>query len=176
MTTHRELAQRKGTILKSISQQGQLTDELRRRIESSFDKKELEDLYLPFKPKRRTRATIACERGLQPLADILLRQESLNRPKSEVLRPYVVPEKDVPDEAAALQGACDIVAEHWSENAATRVGCSIRLGQGISRAHVKRGKNDPTSKFEMYFDHTEPVKRVPSHRLLAMLRGEPKEC
>ena len=169
----RELAQRKSTILKTIDQQGQLTGELRGRIEACEDKKELEDLYLPFKPKRRTRATIACERGLQPLAEILIRQEQLHQPRSDVLRPYVSPEKDVPDEEAALQGACDIVAGQWSEDAKTRgwlVKQAAEFGQIVSQ--VRRGKNDPASKFQLYFDHREPIKRLPSHRLLAMKRGE----
>jgi len=173
LTKTRELGQRKSTILKTIDQQGQLTAELRRQIETCEDKKELEDLYLPFKPKRRTRATIARERGLQPLAEILMRQEQLNRPRSDILRPYVSPENDVPDEEAALRGACDIVAEHWSEDAKARswlVKQAAEYGQIVSQ--VRRGKKDPASKFEMYFDHQEPVKRVPSHRLLAMKRGE----
>ncbi len=169
----RELAQRKATILKTIDQQGHLTAELRAQIETCSDKQTLEDIYLPFKPKRRTRATIARERGLQPLADLLLRQEKLHRSRSDVLRPYVRPDKEVPDEAAALQGACDIVAEHWSENVETRkwlVQQASEYGRVVSQ--VKRGKQDEAKKFEMYLDHQEPVKRVPSHRLLAMLRGE----
>ena len=115
-----ELARRKATILRTIDQQGLLTPELRQQIEQCQDKQVLEDLYLPFKPKRRTRATAARERGLQPLADLLLQQRALGRPRSEVLRPFVNPENDVPDEQAALQGACDIVAEQWSEDVETR--------------------------------------------------------
>lgn len=168
-----ELAKRKATILKTIDQQGLLTPELRGQIEQCQDKQVLEDLYLPFKPKRRTRATMARERGLQPLADLLLQQRPLGRPRSEVLRPYVNPENDVPDEDAALQGACDIVAEHWSENIETRRWLSEQAtGFGRVHAQVKRGKKEEAAKFEMYFDHQEPVKRVPSHRLLAMKRGE----
>jgi uncharacterized protein len=169
----RELAQRKSTILNTIDRQGQLSDELRRRIEACDDKKALEDLYLPFKPKRRTRATIARERGLQPLAEILLRQQQRDQSRSEVLRPFVSAENGVPDEQAALQGACDIVAEHWSEGVETR-GWLVRQAADFGRvvSQVRRGKKDPASKFEMYFDHREPVKRVPSHRLLAMKRGE----
>ncbi len=98
LTNVRKLAERKSTILKTIDQQGVLTDELRGQIEASEDKKELENLYLPFKPKRRTRATIARGRGLEPLAEILMRQEQLHQSRSDVLRPYVSPEKDVPDE------------------------------------------------------------------------------
>ncbi len=169
----RELAQRKTTILKTIDQQDLLTDDLRRQIEACSDKQALENLYLPFKPKRRTRASVARERGLQPLADLLLRQEKLNRPQGEVLRPFVNPEKEVPDADAALQGARDIVAEHWSEDARTRDWLVEQAaGYGQIASQVKRGKKDEASKFEMYFDHRESLKRVPSHRLLAMKRGE----
>lgn len=169
----RELAQRKVTILKTIHEQGLLTVELRREIENCTDKNTLEDLYLPYKPKRRTKATIARERGLQPLADLLLAQQPLNHARSEVLRPYVSLDNDVPDEANALQGACDIVAEVWSEDAATR-GWLAEQAAGFGRvaSKVKRGKQEEGSKFEMYFEHDEPVKRIPSHRLLAMKRGE----
>ncbi len=168
-----ELAQRKTTILKTIHEQGLLTADLRKQIEECFDKKTLEDIYLPYKPKRRTKATIARERGLQPLADLLLAQQPLNRRRSEILRTYVAPDKEVPDEVSALQGACDIVAEVWSEDATTR-GWMAEQAAGFGRvaSKVKRGKKDEASKFEMYFDHTEPVKRIPSHRFLAMKRGE----
>ncbi|HUG68797.1 MAG TPA: Tex family protein [Pirellulaceae bacterium] len=169
----RELAQRKGTILKTIHEQGLLTVELRKRIDDCIDKKTLEDIYLPYKPKRRTKATIARERGLQPLADLLLAQQSLNRSRSDVLQHYVSPENEVPDEASALQGACDIVAEVWSEDAATR-GWLAEQAAGFGRvvSTVKRGKKEEGTKFEMYFEHGEPVKRIPSHRFLAMKRGE----
>ncbi|MCA9124406.1 MAG: RNA-binding transcriptional accessory protein [Planctomycetaceae bacterium] len=169
----RELAQRKATILKTIYEQGLLTAELRKRVEECTDKKVLEDLYLPFKPKRRTKATIARERGLQPLADLLIAQRPLNRARCEVLRDFVAPENEVPDEASALQGACDIVAEAWSEDMDTRRWLSEQaFGFGHIASKVKRGKSEEASKFETYFDHREPVKRIPSHRFLAMKRGE----
>lgn len=169
----RELAQRKQTILKSIDQQGQLTPELRRQIETCGDRQTLEDLYLPYKPKRKTRASVARERGLQPLADLLLKQVPLRRAKSDVLRPFVDPAKEVPDEAAALQGACDIVAEAWAEDIGVR-GWMFEQAQeyGRVKSGVKRGKQEEGRKFEMYFDSRESVKRVPSHRFLAMQRGE----
>ena len=167
-----ELAQRKTTILKSIDEQGQLTAELRQQVMASLDKKTLEDLYLPFKPKRRTRATIARERGLQPLAEMFLRQETLNQSKSGILKRFVGADKDVPDDDAALQGACDIVAEQWSEDLQTRTWLLEQARGGHLVSQVKRGKKDFASKFAMYFDHTEPVAKVPSHRLLAMKRGE----
>ena len=169
----RELAQRKTTILKTIDEQGVLTEALHRRISACDDKLTLENLYAPYKPKRRTRASVARERGLQPLADILLRQEILKQPRSVVLRPFVTPENDVPDENAALQGACDIVAEQWSDDAQTRdwlAGQAAGYGEIVSK--VKRGKKDAASKFEMYLDHHESIKRLPSHRFLAMKRGE----
>lgn len=169
----RELAKRKSTILKTIDEQGLLTADLRRQVEQCSDKQTLEDLYLPFKPKRRTRATMAIERGLQPLADVLLRQKNLDQSPSEVLRSFVSEEKDVPDEEAALQGACDIVAEQWSEDVQTRSWLARQASEsGRIAAKVKRGKKDDASKFAMYFDHQEAVKRLPSHRLLAMKRGE----
>lgn len=168
-----DLAARKATILRTIDQQGVLTAELQKQIETCTDKQALEDLYLPFKPKRRTRAELARERGLQPLADLLINQRELGKPRSTVLQAFVNPEQDVPDEQAALQGACDIVAEQWSENVETRRWlCEQALGFGRVRSQVKRGKKDQAAKFEMYFDHQEPVKRIPSHRFLAMKRGE----
>ncbi len=169
----RELAQRKTTILKTIHEQGQLTPELQAQIQSCSDRQLLEALYLPFKPERRTRATAARERGLQPLADLLLRQEQLNRSKSAVLKPYVNAENGVVDEDAALQGACDILAEQWSKHPPLRRWLLEQASEyGLIASTVKRGKQAEASKFEMYFDHREPVKRVPSHRLLAMNRGE----
>ena len=169
----RDLAARKATILKTIEGQGLLTDALQRQIETCSDKQTLEDIYLPYKPKRRTRATVARERGLQPLADLLLKQENLIQSRSATLRTYVNPAKEVLDEASALQGACDIVAETWAENPETRRWL-VDQGTGFGQIHsqVKRGKKQADSKFEMYFDHRESVKRIPSHRLLGMKRGE----
>ena len=168
------LAVRKKTILKSIAEQDLLTDELRRKIEGCVDLRTLEAIYLPFKPKRRTRATTARERGLGPLADLLMRQESLNQSKAATLKPYVDPANDVPDADAALQGALDIVAEVWSEDAETRqwlAGQAMKFGKVTAK--VKRGKKaaEGAEKFEQYFDRQESVSRVPGHRVLAMLRG-----
>jgi protein Tex len=169
----RELAARKTTILQTIDGQGLLTPELQRQIEACDDKRTLEDLYLPFKPKRRTRATTARERGLQPLADLLLRQVTLAKPRSEIVRPFINSEQEVPDEESALQGACDIVAEQWSEDVPTRrwlVQQAHEHGQVVSQ--LKRGQHEDAPKFEMYFDYREPVRRIPSHRWLAIKRGE----
>lgn len=169
----RELAQRKGTILKTIESQGLLTADLRRQIETCGDKQTLELLYLPFKPKRRTRATIARERGLEPLAEILFNQQRLNRSRDEVVRPFVNPKLEVPHPTTALQGACDIVAERWADDVELNRWLAQQahdFGQVVST--VKRGKKETGVKFETYFDHREAAKRIPSHRLLAMKRGE----
>ena len=171
----RELAERKATILKTIDGQGQLTGQLRTQIEACMDRTQLEDLYLPFKPKRRTRATAAREKGLEPLAVILLRQQPLGRPRSEILQAYVSVDKGVPDEAAALAGACDIVAEQWSEDADTRGWLLAHARRGDIVSQVRRGKRDEASKFDMYFDHREPIAHLPSHRLLAMRRGQSED-
>jgi protein Tex len=167
------LAARKNTVLKTIAEQGLLTEELRAKIVACEDLQTLEILYLPFKPKRRTRATIAREQGLQPLADLLLRQSKLERSKQETLAQYINVDLGVPDTATALQGALDIIAEQWSEEATNRtllIEHAMKFGNVSSQ--VKRGKKEEAAKFEMYIDHSEPISKVPSHRLLAMLRGE----
>lgn len=167
------LASRKDTVLKTIDEQGLLTADLRKQIESCRDLQTLEAIYLPYKPKRRTRATIARERGLQPLADLLADQSRLSRSKADILKSFVDPAKEVPDADTALQGALDIVAEQWSEQAEVRLWMTDQaLSYGQITSQVKRGKKEEASKFESYVDHHEPVKRIPSHRLLAMLRGE----
>ncbi len=167
------LAARKATVLKTIAEQGQLTDALRAQLEACTDLQTLETLYLPYKPKRRTRATIARERGLQPLADLLLSQSALGKSKQAVVSPFVDQAKEVPDQQAALQGALDIVAEQWSEDPATRTWMTHQaLTDGRIASHVKRGKKEEASKFELYTDHREPARKIPSHRLLAMLRGQ----
>ncbi len=169
----RELALRKKTVLKTIDEQGLLTDALRKQIIACTDMQTLEAIYLPFKPKRRTRATIARERGLQPLADLLLSQKVLGRPKQEILKQYVNLELEVPDQAAALQGALDIVAESWADQASTRTWLAKEAkSRGRVTSQVKRGKKEEATKFEMYFEFGEPASKIPSHRLLAMLRGE----
>ncbi|MBB3207111.1 uncharacterized protein FHS27_002930 [Rhodopirellula rubra] len=167
------LAARKATVLKTIEEQGLLTDLLRRQIEACTDLRSLEAIYLPYKPKRRTRATIARERGLQPLADVLLSQSKLDRSKQAILESFVNKELDVPDTETAIAGAIDIIAEQWSEDAEVRqwmVEKGSKFGQITSQ--VKRGKKDEAAKFEQYMDRQESAARIPGHRLLAMLRGE----
>jgi uncharacterized protein len=169
----RDMFSRKTTILKTIDEQGLLTQALRQQIVECQDMQMLEAIYLPFKPKRQTRATIARERGLQPLADILLKQTTLGRSKRDILKPFVKPDAEVPDEDAALQGALDIVAEQWSDDAETRIWLTEQtMLHGRIVSNVKRGKKEEASKFEMYIDRQESVARLPSHRFLAMKRGE----
>ena len=167
------LAARKVTVLKSIDGQGLLTDSLRAKIEACTDLPTLEAIYLPYKPKRRTRGTIARERGLAPLADLLLAQDGLSESKSAILNRFVSADKEVPDTDAALAGALDIVAETWADNAEIRTWMHQQaIDRGAVTSKVKRGKKDAAEKFDLYVDHQESIGRVPSHRLLAMLRGE----
>lgn len=167
------LAARKLTVLKSIEEQGLLTAALRTSIEACNDLRTLEGIYLPFKPKRRTRATIAREQGLQPLADILSKQAALGCSKTSLLDQYVNAEAGVAYAQAALTGALDIVTEQWSEDLELRNWMTAHaMKHGRVTSKVKRGKSEEASKFELYIDHQESVSRIPSHRLLAMLRGE----
>lgn len=166
------LNSRKTTILKTIKEQGALTDELLSKIQACSELRALESIYLPYKPKRRTRATIAREQGLQPLAELLLKQERLQQSKQETLQAYISSEKEVPDTQTALKGALDIVAEQWSENPETRNWLREQsLAYGKITSKVKRGKKEEAEKYELYLDHQEPVRKIPSHRLLAMMRG-----
>lgn len=173
LETANALAARKTTVLKTIEEQGQLTDKLRDEIERCTDIRTLEAIYLPFKPKRRTRATVAREQGLQPLADVLLLQSKLDGSKQDLLKRFVNEELGVPDTSAALAGALDIIAEQWSEEPAVRTWLTDNaLKSGKVTSQIKRGKKAEASKFELYFDHRESIARLPSHRLLAMLRGK----
>ena len=166
----RELEDRRQTILKSIEEQGKLTDELHDKIQATQSKTELEDLYLPFKPKRRTKGQIAIEAGLEPLADLFW-----NEPKTEpetTALDYVNAEKGVPDVKAALDGARYILMERFAEDA----GLLAKVRDYLSKnalivSKVIEGKEAEGAKFQDYFDHQELLKNVPSHRALAMFRG-----
>lgn len=171
-----ELEERKLTVVKTIEEQGKLTAELARRIQETRQKNELEDLYLPFKPKRRTKATIARERGLEPLADLIAAQEPTVASSVEAALPFVDREREVPDTAAALEGAGHILAERIAENADLRAFVRRHTWeQGQISARVASEMKDIVTKFEMYYDYQESLKEVPSHRLLAMRRGEKEE-
>ena len=169
----RDLVSRRATILASIAEQGKLTDELKARIEATLDKSELEDLYLPYKPKRRTKATIAREKGLEPLAQYLWVQEKGSVPLMEMATSLVNTELGVATPEEALEGARHIVAEMISEDAAIRKAARALLydeGQIISRKVMDAV--DEQEKFKMYYEYREPVKTIPSHRMLAIRRGE----
>lgn len=166
-----ETDKRKETILKTISEQGKLTEELENKIVNCWDNSVLEDLYLPFKPKRRTKAQIAREQGLEPLATLLLMQREQN-PMAASKR-FV--KDDVQDEATALQGAKDIIAEMVSEDQQARntVRNVYKREAMISSRVIKKVEDtDEAQKFSDYFDFFEPLRRCNSHRLLAMRRGE----
>lgn len=168
----RELEDRRAVILKSIEEQGKLTPELRERIEKSLSKTELEDLYLPYKPKRRTKATIAREKGLEPLAEFVWKQEPGPDPLDVYAATFVDAEKGVADIAEALEGARHIIAEWVSENAELRQGIREMMSQeGIVVSHAIEGAEDPEGKYAMYADFQEAVKSIPSHRMLAIRRG-----
>ena len=166
-----ELEARRTLVLETIAGQGKLTPDLERRVRSAATKNELEDLYLPFKPKRRTRATMARERGLEPLARRILEQPERGDPQGEAQK-FVNADKDVPDLAAALQGARDIVAEVMTENANVRALAREAFARGgVISAAVPKKTQEPT-KFEQYYDFGEAVATIPSHRYLAISRGE----
>ena len=167
----RALEERRQTILKSIEEQGKLTPELRQKIEATTKMQELEDLYLPYRPKKRTRATIAKEKGLEPLALKLFAQQETQGTVEELATPFVNPEKEVPDVEAALQGARDIIAELVSEDADVRKTVREFVRQhGVVRSVAR--DDSVRSDYEMYYDYSEPVKRIVPHRILAINRGE----
>ena len=166
-----ELAKRKETICKTIDEQGKLTPELKSRIDSTWDSTTLEDIYLPYKPKRRTRAQVARQQGLEPLAQIILLQREPN-PQS-VARAYV--KGDVKDVEAAIKGAQDIIAETISENEQTRqqVRNTFKREAIISSKVIAAKKDEEgAQKYTDYFDFSEPLRRCNGNRLLAMRRGE----
>ena len=166
----RELEDRRSTILNSIEEQGKLTDELRASIDSADTKNRLEDFYLPYKPKRRTKAQIAREAGLEPLADALYDDPTLE-PESTA-EGYVNDEAGVTDTKAALDGARYILMERFAEDAELLGELRDFIWQqGQLKVTVVDGKENEGAKFRDYFDHVEPLKKVPSHRALAILRG-----
>ncbi|MDD5247690.1 MAG: Tex family protein [Rhodocyclaceae bacterium] len=175
LTYLRELEERRAAVLASIDEQGKLTPELKVEIEDAETKQRLEDLYLPYKPKRRTKAQIAREAGLEPLADALMDDPTL-APEAEAAK-YVntatePPERHVPDVKAALDGARQILMERFSEDAALLAKLRAYLNDyGMLTSKVVDGKEAAGEKFRDWFDFREPIKTVPSHRALAMFRG-----
>ncbi len=167
----KEIAKRKETIIKTIEEQGKLTGELKKRIEDCWDSNTLEDLYLPFKPKRRTRAQVAREQGLEPLATLLL----LQREQQPLMAAERFVKGDVKDAESAIKGAQDIIAEMVSEDERSRnqVRSVFRKFAVISSKVVKaKADSDEAAKYSDYFDFSEPLRRCSSHRMLAMRRGE----
>lgn len=163
------LMQRKATVIATIEELGKLTPELKKRIDDCFDSVELEDIYMPYRPKRRTRATIAKERGLEPLADIIFMQQ--NSDVKGAARRFI--NKEIPTVDDAVSGALDIIAERISEDESARV-IIRRLFQrsGMLVSKVVKGKEGDGIKYSDYYEFQERVSRISSHRLLAIMRGE----
>ncbi len=166
----RQLQQRRNSILQSIEQQGLLTPKLREALNNSLSKTEIEDLYLPFKPKRNSKASLAKQAGLQPLADKILSSASVN--PEFIARDFVAKDRAIDNIAQALSGAQQIIIEQLSEDAQLLGQLRHWLtGNGYLKVQVKRGKNDPQSKFRDYFDYSEAFNKIPAHRALAIFRG-----
>ncbi len=165
----KELQKRQEYILKTIEEQEKLTPELKRKIEECLDPVQLEDIYLPYKRKRKTRATVARDRGLEPLAKILLKQQEMNIEKAASA--YL--NEELESEADALQGARDIIAEWVSENQRARKTVRYHFDRSaVISAKMVKGKEEKGAKFKNYFEFSEPLKKCPGHRILAMRRGE----
>ncbi|MDX9701843.1 MAG: Tex family protein [Candidatus Auribacterota bacterium] len=166
-----EIQERKNTIIASIEEQGKLTPQLKEKIEATLSKTELEDIYLPFKPKRKTRASIAKDKGLEPLADIFLEKQNLKGSLDTIAQPFI--NDQVPTVQSAVQGAEDIIAERISEDASLRkILRALLWRQSKICSKAKKDFIAQKTKFEMYYDFEEPVRSIPSHRSLAMFRGE----
>lgn len=168
------LENRRNTILKSIEEQGKLTDELKQKILAAHTLQQLEDLYLPYKPKKKTRASIAREKGLEPLALQILNQDDIDI-NSEAEK-YIQPDKELNNIEDVLQGARDIIAEIINENAEIREKLRSAFNEdAIITSKVIRGKEEAGIKFKDYFNWSEPLMKCPSHRMLAMRRGEKED-
>ncbi len=170
----RNLQQRKAEVAASITEQEKMTDEIRAALDAALTLAAVEDIYRPFKPKRRTRATMAREKGLEPLAEILWAQEVQSGSPDELAKPFIDPEKGVDNAADALQGAMDIIAENTSDNAELRKnlrGFLMREGILTSKAAIKED-----SVYRLYYDFLEPLQKIPNHRVLAINRGEREGC
>lgn len=169
----RELEERRAQILASIEEQGKLDAELRAKIEAAETKQALEDLYLPYRPKRRTRATIARERGLEPLAELIWGGAADDEEVEAAAVTYIDEEKGVGSAAEALQGARDILAERVAEDAELRGWVrDLTRARGVVRSRVAAGKESEVSKFQDYYDFSQKLTEIPSHRMLAIRRGE----
>jgi uncharacterized protein len=167
----KELDERRGAIVKSLLERDLLSEELKTKIEAAETMAVLEDIYLPFRPKRRTRAMIAKERGLEPLADLIFAQGEIE-PETEA-KSYINAEKEVSTVEDALAGARDIIAEKVNEDQQTRAKMrELFSAKGIITSRMMEGKEEEGAKYKDYFDWSEPIVEAPSHRVLAMMRGE----
>jgi uncharacterized protein len=171
-----ELDKRRETILKSLEDQEVLSDELREKVAAAQSLSALEDIYLPYRPKRRTRATIAREKGLAPLADLLFKQDETTYPDTEAAV-FIDKEKEVTCVEDALAGARDIIAEWINEDPQARAQVrDLYASHSTLRTRVTTGKEQEGSKYRDYFEWEEPLAKAPSHRVLAMRRGEKEQC
>lgn len=173
ITYYRALEARKETVLKSIEEQGRLTDALHEKISNAIKLQEVEDLYLPYKPKRRTRGILAKEKGLEPLAMLMLAQQIETGSAEDRARDFINPEKQVHTAAEALQGARDIIAEIISDDAEVRK--QVRDFTRATGLLISSRKDDTDKDYEMYHDYREPIAKMPPHRILAVNRGEKEE-
>jgi uncharacterized protein len=173
----RELLQRRETVLTSIAEQGKLTDDLKASILASMDRNQLEDLYLPYKPRRRTKATSARERGLEPLADYIWKQKPSSLDLIALTESLLDPAREVATVEAALEGARHIVAERISEDAEVRKAARhLMFEEGIIASRKALDAVDEQEKFKMYYEYREPVKTIPSHRMLRSAEAKPVTC
>jgi protein Tex len=167
----RELDKRRESILKTLEQTGKLTDELKEKVLAAETLAVLEDIYLPYRPKRRTRAAMAREKGLEPLAERIFTQQAFS--VTDEAQPYVNEEKGVASAEEALEGARDIIAEWVNEDQIARTTMrTLFASKGMLRSKVVAGKEEEAAKFRDYFDWSEPTAKAPSHRVLALRRGE----
>ncbi len=174
---YKDLLDRRKTVLKSIDEQGKLTPELRTSIETTWVKAVLEDLYLPYKPKKRTKATVAKERGLEPLLDSLLADDSGADPFL-ISEPFIKDEDGLRAPSECMEGAGNILAERLTEDAAIRAWLRLEFHErGVLKSEIReeRKTDQAALRFKPYFDFSEPIRKIPSHRLLALRRGEKEE-
>ena len=173
----RQLAERAADVLRMIDSQGKLTPELRAEIERADSMKRLDDLYLPFRPKRRSRATIAKERGLEPLAEAIWNQSLTQAGLDQAAVPFIKPDLEVLDAAAALAGAADILAERISDDADLRQRCrNVAKQTGRVTSLATKTAEQAHPEFRDYFDYAEPIGKMPPHRILALNRGEEQKA
>jgi protein Tex len=173
----RQLAERAADILRMIESQGKLTPELKAEIERADSMKRLDDLYLPFRPKRRSRATIAKERGLEPLADSIWNQSLTQAGLNQAAMAFIKPDLEVPDAAAALAGAADIIAERIADDADLRQRCrNVAKQTGRVTSLASKTAEQAHPEFRDYFEYAEPISKMPPHRILALNRGEEQKA